>query len=235
MASYTHTGESSTAAAATASEQEVPHEKDIIQTSLQPSNESVQHLCDAGSAAEIAGPSQSDSEGTTTAPPLAEQQSVSPEEVAAEQLKEQEVEVLMEWETDSSGTISAEEEMPIPVSPPMRKKPCHRQLPFDRNQSDREAAVAGLRQGTGNAQATARPSLQARRVAVMPSGKKETPEKAFLRHQPMKVFLAAQVFSTSVADAIAECRELNVTSLRDSAATEEFVRYVNNVFDILNS
>ncbi|XP_077513176.1 uncharacterized protein LOC144124418 [Amblyomma americanum] len=87
--------------------------------------------------------------------------------MAAEELKEQEVEVLMEWETDSSGTISAEEEMPIPVSPPMRKKPCHRQLPFDRNQSDREAAVAGLRQGTGNAQATARPSLQARRVAVM--------------------------------------------------------------------
>ncbi|XP_077495052.1 uncharacterized protein LOC144106188 [Amblyomma americanum] len=87
--------------------------------------------------------------------------------MAAEQLKEQEVEVLMEWETDSSGTISAKEEIPIPVSPPMRKKPCHRQLPFDRNQSDREAAVAGLRQGTGNAQATARPSLQARRVAVM--------------------------------------------------------------------
>ncbi|XP_077507061.1 uncharacterized protein LOC144135444 isoform X1 [Amblyomma americanum] len=167
LASATHTGEASTAAAATASEQEVPHEKDIIQTSLQPSNESVQHLCDAGSAAEIAGPSQSDSQGTTTAPPLAEQHSVSPEEMAAEELKEQEVEVLMEWETDSSGTISAEEEMPIPVSPPMRKKPCHRQLPFDRNQSDREAAVAGLRQGTGNAQATARPSLQARRVAVM--------------------------------------------------------------------
>ncbi|KAK8776641.1 hypothetical protein V5799_030015 [Amblyomma americanum] len=64
---------------------------------------------------------------------------VSPEEMAAEQLREQEV--LMEWETGSSGTISAEEEIPIPVSPPMQKKPCHRQLPFDRNQSDREAAV----------------------------------------------------------------------------------------------
>ncbi|KAK8766384.1 hypothetical protein V5799_006837 [Amblyomma americanum] len=140
----THTGEASTAAAATASEQEVLHEEDVIQTSLQPSNEPVQYLCDASSAAEIAGPSQSDSEGTTTAickdPPLAEQHSVSPEEMAAEQLKEQEV--LMEWETGSSGTISAEEGIPIPVSPPMQKKPCHRQLPFDCNQSDREAAAS---------------------------------------------------------------------------------------------
>ncbi|XP_077507378.1 uncharacterized protein LOC144117770 [Amblyomma americanum] len=76
----------------------------------------------------------------------------------------------------------------------MRKKPCHRQLPFDRNQNDREAAVAGLRQGTGNAQATARPSLQARRVAVMPSGKKDTPEKAFLRHQ-VKRYAAIHVFT----------------------------------------
>ncbi|KAK8778242.1 hypothetical protein V5799_020418 [Amblyomma americanum] len=58
--------------------------------------------------------------------------------MAAEQLKEQEV--LKEWETGSSGTISAEEEIPIPASPPMQKKPCHWQLPFDRNQSDREAA-----------------------------------------------------------------------------------------------
>ncbi|KAK8772590.1 hypothetical protein V5799_024167 [Amblyomma americanum] len=117
----THTGEASTAAAATASEQEVLHEEDIIQTSLQPSNEPVQYLCDASSVAEIAGPSQSDSEGTNTAickdPPLAEQHSVSPEEMAAEQLKEQDV--LVEWETGSSGTISAEEEIPIPVSPPI--------------------------------------------------------------------------------------------------------------------
>ncbi|KAK8769074.1 hypothetical protein V5799_014461, partial [Amblyomma americanum] len=54
----THTGEASTAAAATASEQEVLHEEDVIQTSLQPSNEPVADLRECtGNAQATAGPS----------------------------------------------------------------------------------------------------------------------------------------------------------------------------------
>ncbi|KAM7282446.1 uncharacterized protein ISCGN_002596 [Ixodes scapularis] len=57
----------------------------------------------------------------------------------------------------------------------------------------------------------------------------------YWKNQPMKVSLAAQLFSTSVADAIAECRNLGIPSLYQSRPTEQFIRHVNNVFDILNS
>lgn len=53
--------------------------------------------------------------------------------------------------------------------------------------------------------------------------------------QPMKVSLAAQVFSISVATALAECRNLNVPGFHETQPTERFIRYVNNTFDILNS
>lgn len=57
----------------------------------------------------------------------------------------------------------------------------------------------------------------------------------YWKSQPMKVSLAAQVFSTSVADAIAECRNLGIPSFYQSRPTKQFIRHVNNVFDILNS
>lgn len=51
----------------------------------------------------------------------------------------------------------------------------------------------------------------------------------------MKVSLAAQLFSALVADALAECRALGMRKLLHSQSTEEFVRHVNSVFEILSS
>ena len=52
----------------------------------------------------------------------------------------------------------------------------------------------------------------------------------------MKVFLAAQIFSLSVANAIDHCREnLKIPGFEDSAATSRFLRMFNDLFDLLNS
>lgn len=53
--------------------------------------------------------------------------------------------------------------------------------------------------------------------------------------QPMKVRLAAQVLSISVASALAECRALKIEGLEDSTGTEKFLKIINNTFDVLNS
>ena len=54
--------------------------------------------------------------------------------------------------------------------------------------------------------------------------------------QKMKVSLAAQVLSNSVADALKFCREeLNLPKFAGSEATEEFIRIFNDAFDIMNS
>lgn len=53
--------------------------------------------------------------------------------------------------------------------------------------------------------------------------------------QPMKVSLAAQVMSTSVATALAECRELQLEGFSNTQPTENFILYINNIFDALNS
>lgn len=55
------------------------------------------------------------------------------------------------------------------------------------------------------------------------------------QRQPMKVRLAAQVMSLSVATAIAECRAMCLRGFANSEATEEFLVIINNLFDILNS
>lgn len=51
----------------------------------------------------------------------------------------------------------------------------------------------------------------------------------------MKSKLAIQLFSNSVADAIEYLLENNVEEFRGSRATIEFIRTINNLFDIMNS
>ena len=54
--------------------------------------------------------------------------------------------------------------------------------------------------------------------------------------QKMKVSLAAQTLSRSVAEALRFCRsELNLSEFQGSEATEEFIQIFNDVFDVMNS
>ena len=55
------------------------------------------------------------------------------------------------------------------------------------------------------------------------------------QRQKMKVKLAAQVFSRSVAKTLELGRELQIASLEDSAATQAFTEVIDGLFDILNS
>jgi hypothetical protein len=56
------------------------------------------------------------------------------------------------------------------------------------------------------------------------------------RKMKMKVSLAAQTLSSSVADAIEFCRDrLKIESFIGSEATCEFIRLINKLFDICNS
>lgn len=55
------------------------------------------------------------------------------------------------------------------------------------------------------------------------------------KKQIMKVRLATQLFSSSVADALEFCEELKIEDFKDSGATAKFIRYFNNLFDVLNS
>ena len=56
------------------------------------------------------------------------------------------------------------------------------------------------------------------------------------RQQKMKVNLAAQLFSSSVADAIDYCRTvLKLKQFQGSEATVKFIRVIDRLFDILNS
>lgn len=51
----------------------------------------------------------------------------------------------------------------------------------------------------------------------------------------MKVNIAGQILSSSVADAIDVCRSLNIKWFEDSEATTQFIRSIDGLFDILNS
>ena len=54
--------------------------------------------------------------------------------------------------------------------------------------------------------------------------------------QKMKVKLAAQTLSSSVADAIEYCdKTLKLKQFKNSEATVKFIRLINDVFDVLNS
>ncbi|KAJ8334003.1 hypothetical protein SKAU_G00413220 [Synaphobranchus kaupii] len=56
------------------------------------------------------------------------------------------------------------------------------------------------------------------------------------RKQKMKVHLAAQLFSSSVADALEYCeQELKYPQFRGCAATVQFLRTIDGAFDVLNS
>lgn len=67
-------------------------------------------------------------------------------------------------------------------------------------------------------------------------GNKLTARHIFFRNQIMKVRLAVQLLSKSVADALKLCgQELNSSYFSNSAATIEFIELFNDVFDILNS
>lgn len=56
------------------------------------------------------------------------------------------------------------------------------------------------------------------------------------KKQIMKVRLATQIFSRSVADSLSFCRsELNIEEFDGSEATQNFINIFNDVFDILNS
>lgn len=55
-------------------------------------------------------------------------------------------------------------------------------------------------------------------------------------NQKMKVKLATQLLSKSVADSLDFCREkLRISDFKDSLATAEFIRIFNDLFDVLNS
>ena len=52
----------------------------------------------------------------------------------------------------------------------------------------------------------------------------------------MKVNLAAQIFSSSVADALLYCSEnLKLTQFQGCSSTVEFIRIIDRLYDILNS
>ena len=56
------------------------------------------------------------------------------------------------------------------------------------------------------------------------------------RKQKMKVKLAAQTLSSSVADALEFCeKDANLPEFRNCSATVEFIRFVDRMFDFLNS
>lgn len=57
----------------------------------------------------------------------------------------------------------------------------------------------------------------------------------YYKNQKMKVRLASQLFSNSVADALQFCGELQIADFKDVAGTIGFLRTLNDLFDILNS
>jgi len=51
----------------------------------------------------------------------------------------------------------------------------------------------------------------------------------------MKVRLASQLFSNSVADLLTVLKNMNIYSFKDSNATIRFIKLFNDLFDIINS
>jgi hypothetical protein len=62
-----------------------------------------------------------------------------------------------------------------------------------------------------------------------------TSADVFFEQQKMKVKLAAQVFSSSVASALSFVRRLGISGFEDSEPTEYFISVVDRLFDIFNS
>lgn len=57
----------------------------------------------------------------------------------------------------------------------------------------------------------------------------------FFKNQKMKVRLASQLFSNSVADALSFCAEIKVPGFENVEGTVVFLKIINDLFDILNS
>ena len=55
------------------------------------------------------------------------------------------------------------------------------------------------------------------------------------QNHKMKVSVATQLFSNSVSAAITFLRNLKLKSFEDSKPTSDFVRLMNDMFDMLNS
>ncbi|CAK1586692.1 unnamed protein product [Parnassius mnemosyne] len=67
-------------------------------------------------------------------------------------------------------------------------------------------------------------------------GNKLSKNRINFRKQIMKVKLAVQVFSESVADALEFCRDnLNLNEFSDCGGTVKFIRNINALFDVMNS
>jgi len=65
---------------------------------------------------------------------------------------------------------------------------------------------------------------------------KLSPQHIHFENNKMRVKLAVQIFSSSVADAIDFCREdLNLHQFKGSEHTTKFIRLLNSAFDIFNS
>ncbi|CAG4987354.1 unnamed protein product [Colias eurytheme] len=60
-------------------------------------------------------------------------------------------------------------------------------------------------------------------------------QHVLFQKQIMKVRLATQLLSASVAESLDMCREKNIPGFENSAATARFIRVFNDLFDILNS
>lgn len=64
---------------------------------------------------------------------------------------------------------------------------------------------------------------------------KLTSQHIFFSNKPMNVRLAVQLFSNSVANQLERCLLEKVPGFEDCAATIEFSRWVNDIFDVCNS
>lgn len=62
-----------------------------------------------------------------------------------------------------------------------------------------------------------------------------TSQHIFYKNKVMNVQLAAQALSSSVADAIEYLKGCGVDKFKNSSATIEFIRFIDKLFDILNS
>lgn len=67
-------------------------------------------------------------------------------------------------------------------------------------------------------------------------GNKSKKSRIYFKSQRMKVKLAIQTFSKSLADAIDYCRDvLKIEEFKNSHTTADFIRNINDIFDIINS
>lgn len=77
--------------------------------------------------------------------------------------------------------------------------------------------------------------LQLQEIEGMNLGNKIKKQHVWFKNQKMKVKLAAQLLSRSVADALKYCKAKNILGFEDCDGTIEFITIFNDLFDVLNS